>query len=432
MARKFLYLVAFIIFAVLGVVIAFQLKTDWFMRTAFVPTEPFVAQAPVPANSYANLDMWIAHPKMEGKNDPAVWRPAPVTAAPAASATADHVPGVAAANAATVPAVPDAAAAATPPTPGSAADEASARGNASIFFVHPTSLITKDGWNASLDDQTTNERARIFVRGEASVFNMAGKIWAPRYRQAAIGAFLTDSEDATKAIDAAYQDVATAFDQFLSEVPDNSPIILAGHSQGSLHLLRLLKEKVAGRPIAKRIAAAYIVGWPISLDHDLPSMGLPACGTAEASNCIVSWSSYAEPADPGMVLDVYAKSLGLDGTPRGTSPMLCINPVNGTPNSSSTAAQNPGTLVPTADFLDGSIRPGAVPARCDERGILLIGDPPKMGPYVLPGNNYHVYDYPLFWIAAREDVLRRLTAFDGKAPPPPAKQRRNPVVPVAD
>ena len=411
MARKFLYLVAFIIFAVLGVVIAFQLKTDWFMRTAFVPTEPFVAQAPVPANSYANLDMWIAHPKMEGKNDPALWRPAALTPA---TASATHVPGESAANAATPAAPYDSAEAAQPPAPGSAADEATMRGNASIFFVHPTSLITKDGWNASLDDQTTNERARIFVRGEASVFNMAGKIWAPRYRQAAIGAFLTDSEDATKAIDAAYQDVATAFDQFLSEVPDNSPIILAGHSQGSLHLLRLLKEKVAGRPIAKRIAAAYIVGWPISLEHDLPSMGLPACGTAEASNCIVSWSSYAEPADPGMVLDVYAKSLGLNGTPRGTSPMLCINPVNGTPNSSSTAAQNPGTLVPTADFLDGSIRPGAIPARCDERGILLIGDPPKMGPYVLPGNNYHVYDYSLFWTNVRADAARRAGAFGKK------------------
>ncbi len=39
----------------------------------------------------------------------------------------------------------------------------------------------------------------------------------------------------------------------------------------------------------------------------------------------------------------------------------------------------------------------AVAARCDERGLLLIGDPPELGPYVLPGNNYHVYDIPLFW-----------------------------------
>lgn len=421
MARKFLYLVAFIIVVVIGLGIAFSLNPAPFMKTAFVPSEPFVEQTPVPANSYASLNMWVAHPKMAAKDNPALWRPAP---AAAAAAPAEPASATSSAAVAAAPATP-----AAPPAPTPAPVE---QGNASIFFVHPTSLITKDGWNASLDDQTTNERARIFVRGEASVFNQAGNIWAPRYRQAAIGAFMTDSEDATKAIDAAYHDVSTAFDQFLSEIPENGPIILAGHSQGSLHLLRLLKEKVAGRPIAKRIAAAYIVGWPISLDHDLPGMGLPACGTAEASNCIVSWSSFAEPAEPGMVLDVYAKSVGLDGNPRGTSAMLCTNPVSGVPNSITTAAQNPGTLVPSTDFLDGTITPGAVPARCDERGILLIGDPPEMGPYVLPGNNYHVYDYPLFWIAARQDVMRRLDAFVTKGPPVPKPQRRTPALPVAN
>jgi hypothetical protein len=34
-----------------------------------------------------------------------------------------------------------------------------------------------------------------------------------------------------------------------------------------------------------------------------------------------------------------------------------------------------------------------------------------MGPYVLPGNNYHVYDYALFWGAVRRDAERRLAAW---------------------
>ena len=45
---------------------------------------------------------------------------------------------------------------------------------------------------------------------------------------------------------------------------------------------------------------------------------------------------------------------------------------------------------------------------CDERGLLLIGDPPEMGEGVLPGNNYHVYDIPLFWKNLQEDVLARV------------------------
>ena len=52
------------------------------------------------------------------------------------------------------------------------------------------------------------------------------------------------------------------------------------------------------------------------------------------------------------------------------------------------------------------------------RGILLIGERdtlPEMGPYALPGNNYHVYDYALFWANVRADAERRLTAFEGRA-----------------
>ncbi len=44
---------------------------------------------------------------------------------------------------------------------------------------------------------------------------------------------------------------------------------------------------------------------------------------------------------------------------------------------------------------------------------ILDGAIPTLGPYVLPGNNYHVYDYALFWGSIRADAARRLTAFRG-------------------
>ena len=53
-----------------------------------------------------------------------------------------------------------------------------------------------------------------------------------------------------------------------------------------------------------------------------------------------------------------------------------------------------------------------MPARCGDRGFLLIGaDLPDMGGYVLPGNNYHVYDYALFWTNIRADAEARLATF---------------------
>ena len=41
----------------------------------------------------------------------------------------------------------------------------------------------------------------------------------------------------------------------------------------------------------------------------------------------------------------------------------------------------------------------------------MIGESVDMGPFTLPGNNYHVYDYSLFWGNVREDAQKRLAAF---------------------
>ena len=73
-----------------------------------------------------------------------------------------------------------------------------------VFFVPPTSY-TKGAlgdWNAPLDDQETDTLARTFLRGLASPFNRADEIWAPKYRQASVGAFLSDKPEAEMAIDA--------------------------------------------------------------------------------------------------------------------------------------------------------------------------------------------------------------------------------------
>ena len=59
---------------------------------------------------------------------------------------------------------------------------------------------------------------------------------------------------------------------------------------------------------------------------------------------------------------------------------------------------------------NGKLMPAAVPARCNEQGFLLIGAPPAMGPHVWPGNDYHIYDIPLFWANTQADSVRRVRA----------------------
>lgn len=432
MARKFLYLIAAIIFLILGAAIAYQLFPAWIARTAFVPSADYVAPPAPKPNAYDNAIMWLARPGMA--DNPADWRPIPAEAeGDAADAAApDHGTSAAASDAATASAANAAGLSTTAiaSTPITAEPEKRAIGPAAIFFVHPTSYYSRSNWNAPLADRDADHRANLFVRGMASAFADAGELWAPRYRQATLGAFLaTDRINANKAIAAAYLDIEQAFDAFLANVDPHKPIILAGHSQGALHLTNLLHKRIAGTPLAKRIVAAYIIGWPISLTHDLAQLGLPACQTPEEKGCIISYLTFAEPADPAMVIEAYDSSIGFDGQPRQGSAMLCSNPITGTPNTSAAADQNIGTLKPSQDFRSGQLFVGAIGARCDgDRGLLMVGEANVVknyvvAGYVLPGNNYHVYDMTMFWSNLRADNLRRLETFMKNAPSKSSKAR---------
>lgn len=371
LARKFLYFVASMVILVIAGAFVFRVYGEELMEVAFVPDTEFTAQEVLENNVYADVDMWLARPELV-KGNPALWLP---------QGYEDAAPEL--------------------------ADDK----KAAVFFIHPTTFLKKDQWNAPLDDKESQARARIFLRGQASAFNAIGDVWAPRYRQATLGAFLTEKPEGQQALDAAYQDVLAAFDYFVAEIPADQPIILAGHSQGSLHLTNLLKDRVAGTPLANRVVAAYVAGWPVSAETDVPEMGLDICEVPDQTRCILSWQSFAEPADYGRILKVYDMTIGFNGQPRKDTPLLCSNPINGDIGSSAMASANLGTLVPNDDLSDATLVAGAVPASCDDRGFLLIGDPPEIGPYALPGNNYHVYDYSLFWANIRADARRRMAAF---------------------
>ena len=370
LARRFLVIVTVLVLLVLAVAFAYRLFAPQLMRAAFVPSEPF-REDRAPGPDYAKSDMWIARPRLP--DDPSLW------------------------------------------TPGGLPAPSSAGPRASVFFIHPTTYLERTRWNAPLDDGMSQWRARLFVQSQASAFNAVGAVWAPKYRQATIGALLTGRPDGDLALAFAYRDIRAAFDEFLKEVPPEQPIILAAHSQGSFHLSRLLAERVAGTPLARRIAAAYVVGWPLSTTIDVPRLGLPACVRAADTGCVVSWSSFAEPADPKQVMDIYDASTGPNGASRAGTPILCVNPLTGNQGDAAPATANLGTLIPNLELTEAALRPGAVPARCDSRGLLLIGaDLPKMPPYILPGNNYHVFDYALFWANIRVDAERRLAGFKAR------------------
>ena len=50
------------------------------------------------------------------------------------------------------------------------------------------------------------------------------------------------------ALDQAYEDVLAAFDYFLANFNDGRPIIIASHSQGTVHGARLLADRFDNNP----------------------------------------------------------------------------------------------------------------------------------------------------------------------------------------
>ena len=372
LARRFLGCIFLLtLLAVIGAFLFYQFGATWLVKQA---TPQGHYQAPPPGDSgpdYADTANWLAKPGA-GSNL-AEWRP-------------DQSDGTSA----------------PPPLP-------SAR-DAATFFIHPTTYLERDRWNAALlPDLTSEGRTQTFVRSQASAFNEVSDVWAPRYRQAAFGAFLLKSADATQALDLAYRDVLKAFDVFLAAQPANKPLILAGHSQGALHLSRLLTDRRDA--LGGRLVAAYVVGWPLSVTADLPTMSRTACAAPDETGCILSWQSFAEPANPSLVMDSWVRTKGPNGRIRQRADIVCVNPLTGTSGGAAPASANLGTLQPSADFATATVAPGLVSARCDKGLLLVCGALPGVGGFVLPGNNYHPFDYALFWGSIRADAARRLAAF---------------------
>jgi len=117
-----------------------------------------------------------------------------------------------------------------------------------IFFIHPTTYIDKAntmGWNAPVDDAELNAKTDYStILFQASIFNEAGRVFAPRYRQANYFSYLPktaeDTLHAIAAFELAYQDVKAAFLYYLQHYNNGRPIIITTYCQCATHGKSLL------------------------------------------------------------------------------------------------------------------------------------------------------------------------------------------------
>ena len=283
---------------------------------------------------------------------------------------------------------------------------------ADVFFVHPTTWLALESGNADVGSRALNRLTdRTTIRSQASVFNGAGRVYAPRYRQASLGAATRIDFDSVTARALAFSDVLAAFDHFLDHWNDGRPIVLAGHSQGSQHALRLLEVRFAGRPLRKRLVAAYLAGVPMPNDKFRRTLrGLSRCRTPVDQRCVASWNTIAADADRSRFRNVTLRY------PEGWESNLgkklhCTNPMSFGPGGA--AANGPRRAV-RARGRRLRLVPGPDTARC--RGGLLVIDPPPGSDFPAPRDgDYHVFDYGLFYLDVREAVTRRVDAAEGRS-----------------
>ena len=229
--------------------------------------------------------------------------------------------------------------------------------NVDVFFLHPTTFLSPAGWNAAFDDPGKSPAGMganvgMTMRGQASAFAACCRIFAPHYRQATLYAFLDSGNDGMQAIDLAYQDINRAFDAFLARGKAGRPFIVAGHSQGSIHLLRLLQERIAGKPLEKQMIAAYAIGAAVPRDFN----AVPVCNEEKQVTCIVSWNAVAEANSDrsrGGTVPIW-----LEGRYQriGNRPLMCVNPLDWRLDGAAPAEANLGVLSRSAGDSQATIK----------------------------------------------------------------------------
>ncbi|HET9640456.1 MAG TPA: DUF3089 domain-containing protein [Allosphingosinicella sp.] len=171
---------------------------------------------------------------------------------------------------------------------------------ADCFYVYPT--ISRDpGLNSDLV-AGLEENATAAV--QLARFGSVCRTFAPLYRQVTLAALprAFAGEDLNANFAMAYGDVLAAWRNFLASRNQNRPFVLIGHSQGSIHLLKLLAEEIDGRPVAKRMLSAILLGWAVEVPEGKKVGGslksTPLCTKMGQTRCVITYMAFRAAAPP--------------------------------------------------------------------------------------------------------------------------------------
>ncbi len=264
-----------------------------------------------------------------------------------------------------------------------------------VFYVYPTIYGDKSPSNMDIYNQELRDKATRSFKKQTGVYTEVGNIFAPFYRQVSM-AVLDPNKDTYKNKNflLGYKDVSRAFEYYLTHLNNGRPFILAGHSQGSMGLITLMREHFENVKLQKQLIAAYLIGYSVTKEDfkQYPWMK-PATGES----------------DTGVIISYNSQAPGAKGSPVILPGAFCINPLNwktdGTP---ATASLNLGAVFFKADASVDKVVPHYSGATIDiATGSLTTVLPEKLDTGGFPKGIYHIYDYSLWFNNLKENIKLR-------------------------
>ena len=285
-----------------------------------------------------------------------------------------------------------------------------------VFFVHPTGYLKGDHWTDPLEENSaTKENTQWMMVNQASVFNGCCSIYAPHYRQASIYSYFGSDELREEVHAFVYQDVKTAFKYFIEKFSNGRPFILASHSQGTHHSIRLLAEEIDDSDLYSRLVGAYIIGGTISKDWLNQMKDIGVCDSSKQLGCLVHWDTM-NVTHINKEMPIYVGN-------------ICVNPVTWKNEGSlSDLADAKGAVYVSGDFaleFSGSDEPKNmvfndlespktqyVQAQC-KGGALFASDQSgtRFQSFAGSAGNYHGLDYALFYMDIRENAKLKVKTY---------------------
>ena len=278
-----------------------------------------------------------------------------------------------------------------------------------VFFVCPTVFRGDEHHcNMALSDEESRRKFLGATNMEKGIYDGNARFFAPYYRMAGFGTHLLSKTERENCLKLAYRDVREAFLCYLEQNNAGRPFILAGFSQGSEHILRLLKEFGAREDVQEFLVAAYCPGWILTPEDIAEYPHLVPAKRGDDTGVIISFNTEAEEVEASPIVPAKAKSLS-------------INPLSWrTDSAMADKARNLGACF---TGYNGEIKreiPALTGAYIEpKRGTLKVTDvnpedyPPRLPGY--PRGVYHIYDYQFFYRNLQANVAVRIAAWQQRS-----------------